>query len=406
MQNAAVENAELTVKVDHLVTQMDRFSRKILKYMDDEKNECKDEDDFWSEDDSSCSRVDINDLLTTESYQMLRDYQLYGIKWLMSLHTSGLNGIIADEMGLGKTLQIIKFLTALKSQTDIKGPHLMVGPLSVLSNWYKELLLFAPGEFDVLVHYGDKKDREEELYRKCSRWRKVSRQQTRGKTKIAIILTTYTLALNDVSLLKQVGRMCGKPNNAMDYLIVDEAHRIKNKSCLLYNTLKQIPLNFYVLLTGTPMQNNLQELWSLLRFLVPSIFPNHDDIHDWFNQPFAEDETIAVKAGGEISESAEITSDVESSETSMKQSERNKNTKASKTTPRSGSKSYQRMFQAKTLLSGASSLNSTTNMCVEDKEKVVASLHRVLKPFILRRMKVDVAIDIPPKVCSLRSFAR
>lgn len=371
-----VDDDALSKKVDSLVCQMDRFSRQIEQYLGEvgSDNEENDSDDDNS--DIQYFKMSLNDLLTTSKYSMLRDYQQYGIKWLMTLHTSGLNGIIADEMGLGKTLQVIKFLTVLKNQSGNIGPHLMIGPLSVLSNWFHELNRFSPDEFDIHVHYGPKKEREESFVEACDDWKRVFRKTVKKSTKISIILTTFTIAMHDHLLFKNATKICGK---SMEYLILDEAHRIKNQSCVLYKQLKDFPIKHRLLLTGTPLQNNLQELWSLLKFLVPKVFPKHEDIQDWFNHFFLVDSCTAISDPEEAPDSKTILSKKINS----------------KVSPKKGS---QKLFEAKSKTSITTSASNTSLLSSKDREKIIHSLHRVLKPFILRRIKADVALDIPHKV--------
>lgn len=366
-----MSDACLSLKVDSLVSQMDQFSKQIEQYLDDNGND--DEKKISVNEDSNiqCFKLNLTDLLATKRYSMLRDYQQYGIKWLMTLHASGLNGIIADEMGLGKTLQVIKFLSVLKNQCGVIGPHLMVGPLSVLSNWYHEIERYAPGEFDIHVHYGTKKEREVHLRKSCREWKHRLNSPVQKSTRIAIILTTFTIALHDGTAFKSVKYWCGK---SMDYLILDEAHRIKNQSCVLYKQLREFPLSHRLLLTGTPLQNNLQELWSLLKFLVPTLFPKHEDIQEWFNKYFHFDENG-------------VTTD-------------NTSVDCRDSTTRKKSSLFQSKVWSPRLEQSHKNITSITvdSLQAKHKEYITSSLQRVLKPFILRRVKADVALDIPHKV--------
>ncbi|KAL4598954.1 hypothetical protein ACB092_11G092800 [Castanea dentata] len=164
----------------------------------------------------------------------LKSYQLKGVKWLISLWQNGLNGILADQMGLGKTIQTIGFLAHLKGN-GLDGPYLVVAPLSTLSNWVNEISRFTPS-MNAIIYHGDKKQREE--------LRRKHMPRTIGP-KFPIIVTSYEVAFSD------------------------EGHRLKNSKCLLLKQLKYLPVENKLLLTGTPLQNNLAELWSLLNFILP-----------------------------------------------------------------------------------------------------------------------------------------
>lgn len=397
----------LSRKVDSLVSQMDQFSKQIEQYLGESSVDHDDDDESQDGDSDVFNfKMGLQELLQTPKYAMLRDYQQYGIKWLLSLHTSGLNGIIADEMGLGKTLQVIKFLAALKNQTGKVGPHLMIGPLSVLSNWYHEIEKYAPNEFDVYVHYGSKKEREQSFKEVCEDWRRLHRKTVKKSTKIAIILTTFNMAINDDSLFRNFTKLCGKP---FDYLIVDEAHRIKNQSCVLYQQLKVFPVGYRLLLTGTPLQNNLQELWSLLKFLVPKIFPKHEDIQEWFSSYFQVDidaaaQTHSISPSSSFSSTSSTSTATAAVSATVAPARKGTSTTTTTSTPTRGR--AHKLFATKLALASAASSTSrqqdhTQLLKAIDRDKIIHSLHRVLKPFILRRIKADVAIDIPYKVKSV-----
>lgn len=300
---------------------------------------------------------------------ILRDYQLHGVHWMTALHEHNLHGIIADEMGLGKTLQIISFLMLLADKYDNYGPHLMIGPLSVLSTWASEIEKFSYDEFNVHVYYGEKEERENDINAYVEQYnrqrkRKAShkqRQQQQKKKQISIILTTYSLAINDISVLRSICRRLDHAES-IEYLIVDEAHRIKRQSCVLHQRLRTIPSKHRILLTGTPLQNNVHELWSLLRFLNPKVFTaDEDEILAWFNRPFAD----------------------------------NNQHSRSLVTDESGSplkKSETRLFQTKSSSHPAQQQQSAPSQIV------IEQLQQILQPFMLRRLKQDVAVDIPSKV--------
>ncbi|KAF8911617.1 SNF2 family N-terminal domain-containing protein [Gymnopilus junonius] len=195
---------------------------------------------------------------------VLRPYQQSGLEWLASLHSNRLNGILADEMGLGKTIQTIALLAHLACDRGIWGPHLIVVPTSVLLNWEMEFKKFLPG-FKVLSYHGTTKRRKE------------LRQGWNDKFHFNVCITSYTLASRDAHIFKR------KP---WYYMILDEAHMIKNFKSQRWNILLMFRSHRRLLLTGTPLQNNLTELWSLLQFLMSgSNFANLKEFAEWFSNP-------------------------------------------------------------------------------------------------------------------------
>lgn len=192
----------------------------------------------------------------------LRDYQIQGLNWLISLHENRLSGILADEMGLGKTLQTISFLGHQRYVKGVEGPFLIIVPKSTLDNWRREFEKWTP-EVDVLVLHGDKEERRELLQNRVL------------QARFDVLISSYEMVIKEKNTLKRV---------AWQYLVIDEAHRIKNEQ----STLSQIIRLFYsrnrLLITGTPLQNNLHELWALLNFLLPDVFGDSDVFDEWFQQ--------------------------------------------------------------------------------------------------------------------------
>ncbi|KAG6666529.1 hypothetical protein CIPAW_01G036800 [Carya illinoinensis] len=243
----------------------------------------------------------------------LKQYQIKGVKWLISLWQNGLNGILADQMGLGKTIQTIGFLAHLKGK-GLDGPYLVIAPLSTLSNWVNEIARFVPS-MNAVIYHGDKNQRDE--IRRKHMTKAIGHE-------FPIIVTSYEVAMNDA-------RRCLRHYN-WKYVVIDEGHRLKNAKCKLLKELKYLPVENKLLLTGTPLQNNLAELWSLLNFLLPDIFSSHNEFESWFD------------------------------------------------------------------LSGKCN-NEAMREEVEEKRRaqVVAKLHAILRPFLLRRMKADVEQLLPRK---------
>jgi SWI/SNF-related matrix-associated actin-dependent regulator 1 of chromatin subfamily A len=183
----------------------------------------------------------------------MKDYQLFGLNWLNLLWSKKLSCILADDMGLGKTCQVIAFLAHLK-QTGVPGVHLVVVPGSTLENWIRELNRFCPA-LEVAPYYGSQAERENQRYDYGSRLGEID-----------VIVTTYETAVGkyDTDFLRKTVRpvVC----------VFDEGHALKNSQSKRHQQLMRIPAEFRLLLTGTPLQNNLQELASLLSFILPSLF--------------------------------------------------------------------------------------------------------------------------------------
>ncbi|VDL65434.1 unnamed protein product [Nippostrongylus brasiliensis] len=249
----------------------------------------------------------------------LREYQLVGLDWLVTLYEKNLNGILADEMGLGKTIQTISLLAHLACCESIWGPHLIIVPTSVILNWEMELKKWCPA-FKILTYFGSQKDRAE----KRRGWMKPNA--------FHVCITSYKTVTTDIRAFKK---------RAWQYLILDEAQNIKNFKSQRWQALLNVRARRRLLLTGTPLQNSLMELWSLMHFLMPAIFASHDDFKDWFSNP--------------------LTGMMEGS--------------------------------------------------VEFNAPLVQQLHKVLRPFILRRLKSEVEKQLPKKTehvikCSLSKRQR
>ena len=245
----------------------------------------------------------------------LTNYQLDGLNWIISLYERGLNGILADEMGLGKTIQSIAFLAYLKQFQKKNGYFLVVVPKSTMPNWSRECKLWCP-RLNVVVLNPVKEEREETL-------------ELISQHKFEVVITSYegvNICINKLRKIK------------WEVLIIDEAHRIKNENALLSKNVRLFQSKFRLLVTGTPLQNNLHELWSLLNFLLPDIFSSSSDFDEWFNM------------SGDNKDNKKLEGDVELMEDT------------------------------------------------EDKNaEIVQQLHKILKPFLLRRTKSEVEKTLPPK---------
>ncbi|GLJ08114.1 hypothetical protein SUGI_0081570 [Cryptomeria japonica] len=195
----------------------------------------------------------------------LKSYQMKGVKWMVSLWQNGLNGILADQMGLGKTVQTIGLLAHLKGE-GLHGPFLVVAPLSTLSNWVNEFNRFVPS-MKVLLYHGSKNDR-------AGLRREHMPKTVDPDPTFPVVITSYEVVMFDRRFLTQY---------KWAYLVVDEGHRLKNYECRLLRELKLLSPRNTLLLTGTPLHNNLAELWSLLNFILPQIFTSIHEFESWFD---------------------------------------------------------------------------------------------------------------------------
>ncbi|KAF1944614.1 helicase swr1 [Clathrospora elynae] len=262
---------------------------------------------------SSPPRTEVPSLLRGT----LREYQHDGLDWLANLYESETNGILADEMGLGKTIQTISLLAYLAVRREIWGPHLVVVPTSVMLNWEMEFKKFLPG-FKILTYYGDINERK----RKRLGWRNT------GKDMYNVVITSYQLILQDAAAFKM---------RPWRYLVLDEAHNIKNFKSQRWQTMLNLRTERRLLLTGTPLQNNIDELWSLLYFLMPAGFAGEGRIAG------LDEFTLALK---------NPTSQI--------------------------------------LDQGRQQLDA-------EAQKIVKRLHEVLRPYLLRRLKAEVEKQMPGK---------
>ncbi|XP_048774216.2 lymphocyte-specific helicase-like isoform X2 [Ostrea edulis] len=246
----------------------------------------------------------------------LRQYQKDGYKWLKTLYENGVNGILADEMGLGKTVQCIAVISHLM-YLGVTGPFLVVAPLSTIPNWHSEFKRFAP-KVPVVLYHGTPEER--------NRLRAQIRKTTAIREGVGVqpvVITSYEITMRDRSQLQ---------HHEWKILIVDEGHRIKNTHCRLIRELRMYRNTHRLLLTGTPLQNNLAELWSLLNFLLPEIFDDLGSFEMWFDV-----ERLSVD---------------DADEKIVKE---------------------------------------------EQQKNILSMLHQILTPFMLRRLKQDVELKLPPK---------
>lgn len=192
----------------------------------------------------------------------LRDYQVDGVNWLLNNHYHFRNAILADEMGLGKTLVSLSTLATLKYTFHLPGPHLIICPKSVLGNWFREVRKWYPALSCFRFHAS-------------SAFRKILlNANLKPPLKYDIVVTTYEMVHYELAAFRKV---------KWNYLIVDEAHKLKNSEGQIHQALASLTAYHRLLVTGTPLQNDLTELWALLNFLNPELFDKADSFKDWFD---------------------------------------------------------------------------------------------------------------------------
>ncbi|KAL1225590.1 Chromatin-remodeling ATPase INO80 [Cardamine amara subsp. amara] len=198
----------------------------------------------------------------------LKEYQMKGLQWLVNCYEQGLNGILADEMGLGKTIQAMAFLAHLAEEKNIWGPFLVVAPASVLNNWADEISRFCP-DLKTLPYWGGLQERT--ILRKNINPKRMYRRDAG----FHILITSYQLLVTDEKHFRRV---------KWQYMVLDEAQAIKSASSIRWKTLLSFNCRNRLLLTGTPIQNNMAELWALLHFIMPTLFDSHDQFNEWFSK--------------------------------------------------------------------------------------------------------------------------
>ncbi|KFK34966.1 hypothetical protein AALP_AA5G217000 [Arabis alpina] len=198
----------------------------------------------------------------------LKEYQMKGLQWLVNCYEQGLNGILADEMGLGKTIQAMAFLAHLAEEKNIWGPFLVVAPASVLNNWADEISRFCP-DLKTLPYWGGLQERT--ILRKNINTKRMYRRDAG----FHILITSYQLLVSDEKYFRRV---------KWQYMVLDEAQAIKSSASIRWKTLLSFNCRNRLLLTGTPIQNNMAELWALLHFIMPMLFDSHDQFNEWFSK--------------------------------------------------------------------------------------------------------------------------
>ncbi|XP_041352377.1 chromatin-remodeling ATPase INO80-like [Gigantopelta aegis] len=209
----------------------------------------------------------------------LKGYQLKGMNWLANLYNQGINGILADEMGLGKTIQSLAFLAHLAESQSIWGPFLVIAPASTLHNWQQESARFV-SKFKIVPYWGNAQDRR--ILRKFWDQHCIHTEEA----SFHIVITSYQLVIQDVKYFQRI---------KWQYMILDEAQALKSSSSVRWKILLGFNCRNRLLLTGTPIQNSMAELWALLHFIMPTLFDSHDEFNEWFSKDI---ESHAEKQSG------------------------------------------------------------------------------------------------------------
>uniref|UniRef100_A0A7N8YQS8 Chromodomain helicase DNA binding protein 6 n=1 Tax=Mastacembelus armatus TaxID=205130 RepID=A0A7N8YQS8_9TELE len=213
----------------------------------------------------------------------LREYQLEGMNWLLFNWYNRKNCILADEMGLGKTIQSITFLYEIFNM-GIRGPFLIIAPLSTITNWEREFRTWT--HMNVIVYHGSQISRQMILQYEMFH-RDPQGNTTPGVLKFHGLITTFEMIMADCPELKKLHWRC---------VVIDEAHRLKNRNCKLLEGLKLMNLEHKVLLTGTPLQNSVEELFSLLNFLEPLQFPSESTFLEEFGDLKTDEQVKKLQA--------------------------------------------------------------------------------------------------------------
>lgn len=260
LQEAAMANAQKAVQE----------AQDKARAFNGEGNELQaqfDEGEMNFQNPTSMSEINITQpkMLTAQ----LKEYQLKGLNWLVDLYEQGINGILADEMGLGKTVQSISVMAYLAEKHDIWGPFLVIAPSSTLHNWQQEITRFVP-DLKCLPYWGNAKDRK--VLRKF--WDRKHITYSRDSP-FHVLITSYQLVVQDTQYFQKI---------RWQYMILDEAQAIKSAQSSRWKALLGFHCRNRLLLTGTPIQNSMQELWALLHFIMPSLFDSHDEFSEWFSK--------------------------------------------------------------------------------------------------------------------------
>eukprot|EP00466_Bigelowiella_natans_P005526 jgi/Bigna1/80818/fgenesh1_pg.74_\ len=261
---------------------------------------------------------------------LLKTYQIDFLNWMTRLYNRGVSGILADEMGLGKTVQAISMVGYLSQYANQTGLHLIVVPKSTIANWEREFRKWLPNVRAVKI-LGNKTERAEVI-------------QNLSPETFDVLITSYEMLIIEKAFFRHFN---------WRLFVVDEAHRLKNDQSVLSGVMRELNTNCRLLLTGTPLQNNLHELWALLNFLMPKQFQDSEAFEQYLN--------------------------------------------LTATTPTGSSSSQSRN---ESVISSSNSINGSSSggeASGGNHDLVRRRLHGILRPFMLRRLKSEVARSVPPR---------
>ncbi|KAI8066725.1 SNF2 family N-terminal domain-containing protein [Gongronella butleri] len=316
------KDTRLTMLLQQTGSYLESLSRAVMDQQNDPAHDIPEEMTSFEDESDDTAQVDyfkrahrVEEEVEQSSLLVggkLKEYQVKGLQWMVSLYNNRLNGILADEMGLGKTIQTISLITYLVEKKKQNGPFLIIVPLSTITNWTLEFEKWAPS-LSTVIYKGVPDERK-----------RIQKTQLKHRN-FHVLLTTFDYIIKDRPVLSKFKWV---------YMIIDEGHRMKNSKSKLTTVIRQYYTSRYrLILTGTPLQNNLPELWSLLNFVLPKIFNSVKTFEDWFNTPFSNQ---GVQDRVELNE--------------------------------------------------------------EEQLLIIKRLHKVLRPFLLRRLKKDVEAELPDKV--------
>ncbi|KAH8277069.1 hypothetical protein KR026_004774 [Drosophila bipectinata] len=269
MKLLAQEHAEAAMKRD--LDKTKAFDVVVKKEEPDEEPEESEEPEEQEGEDkiSAAPRQEMKDLPQPKMFKgTLKGYQIKGMTWLANIYDQGISGILADEMGLGKTVQSIAFLCHIAEHYGVWGPFLVISPASTLHNWQQEMSRFVP-DFNVVPYWGSPGER------------KILRQfwdQKHLHTRDAsfhVVITSYQLVVSDYKYFNRI---------KWQYMVLDEAQAIKSAASQRWKLLLGFSCRNRLLLSGTPIQNSMAELWALLHFIMPTLFDSHDEFNEWFSK--------------------------------------------------------------------------------------------------------------------------
>ncbi|XP_075241493.1 uncharacterized protein LOC142336493 isoform X2 [Convolutriloba macropyga] len=242
-------------------------NRQTLERETEGEGEKDDNENSDNDDEDQIQIVKQPQLLNSDF--KLKPYQIIGLNWLYVMFKNNTNAVLSDEMGLGKTIQTIAFLAYLKENNEVYGKQMIIAPASTLENWAREFTDWCPS-MKLFLYYGSQEERID-----------LRRRALTEKEDFDVMITTYNVCISnkmDRTLFKKLH---------IQYMVIDEGHMLRNMSSLRYQQLMRIKADSRLLLTGTPLQNNLVELVSVLTFVMPNLFSQYTEAFKTHFQAYA-----------------------------------------------------------------------------------------------------------------------